>query len=403
MNWNVFLSIIVVSSCFSCRKVNDDCNQKSYDNAPDKEWFKSYSGSKEESHGHFVLTCSDGGFLQIGETGFITTSSKLLAVKTNSNGDLIWKKEFSEGDHNLGNSAIETDEGYLICGSLNKNSVLIKLSKQDGSILFKEVTDNGGTDAFEHITQINDGFVAVGYVNAQDPSNTFYTEGEGYVTFLSKEGIKQDGINVKAYLSHAYRVNLFEDELIIAGLTEGSNDYGIIKTKISGDIVWNKVYGGNKSDHCFGMDINNDGEIFLTGHTLSGTQNWDTYTMKIDNEGNQIWENKVGNPRGFDPEYIHDEAWGIKSTKDGGCVIVAGTGDEYNNYKKKCGKQGDNSNTWHVYVVKFSADGIVNWQKTYGGEKGENWAGEDINLTEDGGAIIAVDNGEFGFLKIESF
>ena len=29
-----------------------------------------------------------------------------------------------------------------------------------------------------------------------------------------------------------------------------------------------------------------------------------------------------------------------------------------------------------------------------------NGTGEDIDLTDDGGAIIAVDNGQFGFLKI---
>ena len=403
MRWNIILLVAVVFSCFDCKKVNNDCNQKLYENAPNKEWFKSYNGSNEESHGHFVLSCSDGGFLQIGETGFVTTSSKLLVVKTNNTGDLLWKKEFSDGNHNLGNSAIETDDGYLICGSLNKNSVLIKLSKLDGSILFKEANDNGGTDAFEHIAQTDEGFVAVGYINAQDPSNTFYTEGEGYITFLSKEGKKQGSVNINKYLSHAYRVQLFDSSLIIAGLTEGSNDYGVIKTDISGEVVWDKVYGGNKPDHCFGMDINDEGEIFLTGHTLSGTQNWDTYTMKINNDGNQVWETKAGNPRGFDPKYIHDEAWGVKSTKDGGCVIVAGTGDEYNNYKKKCGTQGDNSNTWHVYVVKLNSNGEVSWQKTYGGEKGTNWAGEDIDLTEDGGAIIGVDNGEFGFLKLGDF
>ena len=31
-----------------------------------------------------------------------------------------------------------------------------------------------------------------------------------------------------------------------------------------------------------------------------------------------------------------------------------------------------------------------------------DWAGEDIDLTDDGGAIIAVDNGRFGFLKISN-
>ena len=41
------------------------------------------------------------------------------------------------------------------------------------------------------------------------------------------------------------------------------------------------------------MDINSNGEIFLAGHTLSGTQNWDTYTMKLNNDGELLWEQKL--------------------------------------------------------------------------------------------------------------
>ena len=66
--------------------------------------------------------------------------------------------------------------------------------------------------------------------------------------------------------------------------------------------------------------MNSNGTIFLSGHTLSGTVNWDTYTMMIDNDGNLLWENKTGNPRGFDPQYIHDEVWGLKATDDGNIV-----------------------------------------------------------------------------------
>ena len=38
---------------------------------PDIEWFQGYNGSAEESHGHYILTCQDGGFLQIGESNFL--------------------------------------------------------------------------------------------------------------------------------------------------------------------------------------------------------------------------------------------------------------------------------------------------------------------------------------------
>jgi hypothetical protein len=176
-----------------------------------------------------------------------------------------------------------------------------------------------------------------------------------------------------------------------------------MKLDSTSNTIWMEQYGGSNSDHCFGMDISSNGNVFLTGHTLSGTENWDTYTMKISNDGVLLWETKKGNPRGFKPKFIHDEAWGVKSTNDGGCIIIAGTGDEYGRYRRRCGADGDNSNTWHVYTIKFNSIGEVVWQKTIGGGKGIDWAGEDIDLTPDGGAIIAVDNAAFGYLKLEPF
>ena len=295
-----------------CRKVNPDCNVTAYPNSPEREWFTSHNGSKEESHGHYILTCSDGGFLQVGETGDITKSTNILVIKTNSSGSLLWSKELSSGDHNLGNSALEINDGYIICGAQNNNSSVIKLDKANGSIIWEKSFDNGGSDAFEHLALRSNGFMAVGYKNAEDGQNTFYTQGEGYITFLNNQGDKISGKNIN--LSHPYRIKQFNSEYFISGLPDGATDFALFKVDSSGNQIWTKTFGGPNSDHCFGMDINNDGFVYLTGHTLSGTENWDTYTMKIDNNGVKLWEMKQGNPRGFKPKYIHDESWGINST-----------------------------------------------------------------------------------------
>ena len=396
------IGIYISTTIFtSCRKVNEDCNQNAFPNAPKQEWFLSYNGTEQESHGHYILSCSDGGYLQIGETGNLQNSSKILIVKTNSEGNLLWKKEISEGNHNLGNSVIELSDGYLICGAKNKNSSLIKLDKQTGAVLFDKSVDNGGTDAFEHIVETANGFIAVGYKEAQDELNTFFTEGIGYLTFLNHQGIKTGELNLNHTLSHAYRIASYNNEYFISGLTSGANDYGLIKLDSSGNLISSFTFGGSSMDHCFGMDISDDGYIFLTGHTLSGTENWDTYTIKINPQGQLVWESIRGNPRGFKPKYIHDEAWDIKSTLDGGCLVIAGTGDEYSIYNRKCGNDGDRSNIWHVYLLKYDANGNLEWQKTYGGDG--DWAGEALDITQDGGIIIAVDDGSFGFLKIEDY
>ena len=99
--------------------------------------------------------------------------------------------------------------------------------------------------------------------------------------------------------------------------------------------------------------MKDESDIFLAGHTLSGTQNWDTYTVKINNKLTK------GNPRGFNPEYFHDEAWGVKATNDGGCVVIAGTGDEYAEYSE-CNDQ-DCSDVWSAYLIKYNGIGDINW------------------------------------------
>lgn len=396
--------VFILIFLYSCRKVNNDCNVFEYPNAPDKDWFASHRGSGEESHGHYILTCEDGGFLQVGETGFVPNSAKILVVKIDQGGAFQWSKELTGGTgHNLGNSAFEGEDGYFICGSLNENSAIIKLNKSDGSVVFEKTHDNGGSDAFEHISVTQEGIIAVGYIQAADNLNTFFTEGQAYLTILDIDGNKISGINLENTMSHAYRIKNTGSDFVVSGLTEGANDYALLKIDVSGNIIWNKTFGGSNLDHCFAMDLAADGNILLSGHTLSGTENWDAYTMKIDTDGNQLWESKTGNPRGFDPKYIHDEVWGIKGTLDGGCIIVAGTGDEYSSYKRRCGNDGDDSNTWHVYLVKYDNNGNVQWQKTYGDAEGGDWAGEDIALTPDGGAMVAVDNGSFGFLKIAPY
>ena len=368
---------------------------------PEKDWMRTIEGTQEESHGHFILATSDGGYLQIGETGFIPDGAKIMVAKLDSTGNYAWKKEFGTLGHNLGNSAIEVSDGYVVVGSMDEDSLIMKLNKNNGSTIFSSTHNVGGSDAFESVVQMSGGYAAVGYVFAEDNENTFYAEGEGHMVFLDNVGSVTDVKDLNSYMSHAYRIAVHNDELLVSGLTDEALDYALVKMDLEGNVIWDKTYGGNGNDHNFAFDINSNGTIFLSGHTTSGTVNWDTYTMKIDNDGNLLWENKTGNPRGFDPQYIHDEVWGLKATNDGGVIVVAGTGDEYEEYSECNGD--DCSDSWRVYVIKYADDGTLEWELTFGPSAGGDWAGEDICLSSDGGAVIAVDNGHFGFLKLTPF
>ena len=68
---------------------------------PQIEWHRTFNGSGEESHPHYVIQTKDLGFLMVGETGFVENrTAKIFLVKTDSRGNLIWKKEWGKRGYN---------------------------------------------------------------------------------------------------------------------------------------------------------------------------------------------------------------------------------------------------------------------------------------------------------------
>ena len=122
---------------------------------------------------------------------------------------------------------------------------------------------------------------------------------------------------------------------------------------------------------------------------------------QIDREGNILWTRFFGQPRGYKGKWIHDEVWGVRSTPDGGWLAVAGTGDEARRYEEKGHPTGP-SGQWKVYLIKTDGEGNKQWEGVYGNPE-VDWAGEDVCVTRDGGALVANDCGAFGFTKIEPF
>ena len=43
----------------------------------------------------------------------------------------------------------------------------------------------------------------------------------------------------------------------------------------------------------------------------------------------QLWRRVYGQPRGFDPKYIHDEMYSVALDNNGNYLLLGGSGDEY--------------------------------------------------------------------------
>ena len=174
-------------------------------------------------------------------------------------------------------------------------------------------------------------------------------------------------------------------------------DFCLIKTDSSGNVIWINTYGGERDEHCYDMDLTKDGGYILTGHTTSlPSVGWDAYLVKVDRNGEKVWDRSFGEPLDGDPRKIYDECYGVRSTPDGGYIISCGTGIEPEPYKDPS-YWGD----WKIFVVKTDQDGNFLWDftsKDFPGEK----AGEYVEISKDEGYIVFVDGGNTEYLKFST-
>ena len=371
--------------------------------APKVLWHKSYNGTGEESHPHYVIQTKDLSFLMVGETGFVEDrSAKIFLVKTDSGGKLLWQKEFGKRGYNLGNCVVEADDGnYLIAGTLNFDAALIKVDAKTGKTIWSKTWDLGSEDSFEGLTLSNDGgIVLTGYRDGL-AEGTFLNWGRGLVLKTNEHGQEEWRRDLSDFTSSGYRIQQSGNGFVLCvhPKDEESENFNLLSLDNKGKVQWAKSYG----EIFWGFDQNEQGEILLAGHTRKTplSKNLDVQMKKLDKQGREQWTKFFGQPRGYDGKWIHDEVWGVRAIPDDGWLVVAGTGDETRRYEGR-GHPSGPSGQWKIYLIKTDAKGNLDWEGVYGSSE-EDWAGEDVCISADGGALVANDCGAFGFTKLSPF
>ncbi|HRI19442.1 MAG TPA: T9SS type A sorting domain-containing protein [Panacibacter sp.] len=144
----------------------------------------------------------------------------------------------------------------------------------------------------------------------------------------------------------------------------GGNDGWIVKLDASGNIVWQKCYGGPGYDGIFGITATSDNGYIMVGY--AGTNGGDVtgnhgsadgWVIKTDNWGIIQWKKCIGgsNTDVFDK---------VITTADNGYLLVG----------RSISNDGDlttNKGMEDGWIVKLDASGNMLWQKTYGGTQGD--------------------------------
>jgi hypothetical protein len=145
-------------------------------------------------------------------------------------------------------------------------------------------------------------------------------------------------------------------------------------------VQWQKCLGGTASETANAIQQTFDGGYIVAGESsssdgdITGNQgDYDFCIVKLNNSGIMQWQKSFGGGQ-------TDAATSIQQTSDSG-YIVAG-------YSKSSG--GDvtvNHGDFDYWVIKLTATGVLQWQKSFGGTGSDK--AYAVQQTSDGGYIVA--------------
>ncbi|MBX7225536.1 MAG: T9SS type A sorting domain-containing protein [Chitinophagales bacterium] len=159
--------------------------------------------------------------------------------------------------------------------------------------------------------------------------------------------------------------------------SRGGYDVWIIKIDKNGEIEWQKTIGGNGDDVLYALNQSSDGGFILGAHSksiISGEKteslfgNYDYWIIKIDASGNIEWQKTYG---GVNDDILRS----IETTMDGGYIIGGNSKSGQSGNKLE-----ENQGNWDIWVLKVDGLGNIEWQNNIGGNH-EDYANKTIELS----------------------
>lgn len=258
------------------------------------EWTQTFGGSAIEV-GRSVVQTQDGGYLVCGYTEtFSNGEDDILMVKFDSAGNRVWFKNFGGERPETGNSILQlADGGFLIAGATgspskstgNQDFYLIRTNAQ-GELIWENTFGNPVNpypfDWGNSVAQTPDsGFVFVGESNVRSPLDIYLikTDAEGEQAWYKNLGDE--------FYDYGNSVCVTRDGCILVCGTIKSpetrkNDLVVVKFDSTGNIIWQKIFGGTEADWGNSIIETKDGHYIITGHTNSyGAGGYDVLLIQL--------------------------------------------------------------------------------------------------------------------------
>ncbi|WP_017732643.1 T9SS type A sorting domain-containing protein [Nafulsella turpanensis] len=309
-------------------------------------WRKTYGGNQQEELSALVAL-PDGGFLLAGTSksgisgdkteenrsrrnypGFVYMGPDYWVIRIDAEGNKLWDKTFGSSGNDYLIDAIPTaDGGFLLGGHSFGGATADKSAVERGTWVVR--IDAYGNKLWD---------------------NAF--NGSGSVTFTSfTEAADGSGF-------------LLGGSTLGGADSRGSSDYWVLHIDQQGEQVWERTFGGKGFERVGALAAPAEGGFLIGGSSTSGASgdksqenrgHNDFWVLRVDASGNILWEKTFGGN-------LWDNFRDMVASRDGGFVLAGESVSEIS-YEKTEESRGQ-ADYW---ALKIDAEGHVQWDKTLGG------------------------------------
>ncbi len=267
------------------------------------QWQKTYGGSGDDQ-GQQVIQTSDGGFAITGyaqsDDGDGTNNEGFhdnWILRLDASGTILWEKSFGFAGHDHSYDLVETEDGgFFFSGFLDITS-----SNGEGGTDKSSLTAHGVGEFWGTKVDANGNLQWRKFFGGTNNDRSF-----GVVN-------AHDGGYVLAGASES-------DDFDISN-PKGSYDFWAVKVNKNGEFEWESSFGGTGIDQAQDILATSDGGYVITGNTFSTdtqvTKNngqSDVWLIKIDDSGQLLWQKSFGGS-------AFDAAHSVRPTLDGGLLV----------------------------------------------------------------------------------
>jgi len=289
-------------------------------------WKKTYGGNKPDFPYH-MLQAADGNYFIIGYSqSYGGGDYDVLLLKIDPAGNTIWLKTYGGWGNDQGLDIIATSDGnYMIVGNSNSAAMadqdmfLIKIDPA-GTVIWNKWLGGSSNDFGNSIQQCSDGgYIVLGNTFSFGAGGDAYlvkTDAGGNIAWTKTFGgaLYDEGVYLHLNTDGSYTFVVRDSSTVGHDI-----DVRIIKTDMSGNVIWNKAYGGTKKDTPKMIQSTMDGGYVVAAITRSfGLITPDMWIVKLDANGDTTWTRRYGGNQ-------NEHCYVVRELSDGSLIATGKT------------------------------------------------------------------------------